>query len=210
MDADGIELDVRLTADGEVVVVHDHTLDRTTDRTGVVAELSLAEVQQAVIPGTNPSVIPTLAQVLDLVRPGRMQIYFELKHTADLAPELARAAVGVIAASGLGERVIVSSFNHWSLKTVQQHAPGTRVGLLLSDGIYVPWEYAAQFGAAAIHPHHQWLAVPGFVDYAHAAGVAVNVWTVNTGYELRRALDVRVDAAITNHPDRGLMLRNRR
>ncbi|HHV20932.1 MAG TPA: glycerophosphodiester phosphodiesterase [Propionibacterium sp.] len=208
MGADGIELDVQLTADGEVVVIHDETLDRTTDATGRVGELTLAEIRRADasngLAGFGGTRVPTLAEVLEVVRRGRMVVNVELKNLTEFYPGLERAALDVIAASGMAERVIVSSFNHWSLKTVQHLAPAMKVGVLLSDGIYLPWEYAADFGAAAIHPHWGFLRVPGLVDYAHAAGVAVHVWTVNAETDLAAAISAGVDAVITNHPDVGL------
>ncbi|MDO5500200.1 MAG: glycerophosphodiester phosphodiesterase family protein [Propionibacteriaceae bacterium] len=206
LGADGIELDVQLSADGEVVVIHDETLDRTTDAGGRIAELSLAEIRRADASGGagERTPVPTLAEVLAAVRPGRMVVNVELKNLTEFYPGLERAALDVIAASGMADRVIVSSFNHWSLKTVQQLAPAMRVGLLLSDGIYLPWEYAADFGAAAIHPHWGFLRVPGLVDYAHAAGVAVHAWTVNAEADLVAVIGAGVDAVITNHPDVGL------
>ncbi|WP_432560525.1 glycerophosphodiester phosphodiesterase [Granulicoccus sp. GXG6511] len=208
MGADGIELDVQLTADGEVVVIHDETLDRTTDRSGPVAELSLAEIRRADAGGGSGEFegtrVPTLAEVFAQVRPGRMVVNVELKNLLEFYPGLERAVLDVIEASGMADRVIVSSFNHWSLKTVQQLAPATPVGLLLSDGIYLPWEYAVDFGAAAIHPHWGFLRVPGLVDYAHAAGIDVHVWTVNARADIGAAIRAGVDAVITNHPDVGI------
>lgn len=211
LGADGIELDVQLSADGEVVVIHDETLDRTTDATGAVAGRTLAELRaldaangMGAFQGTP---VPSLAEVLDLVKPGRMAVNVELKTSVEFYPGLERAALDVIAASGLVERVIVSSFNHYTLKTVQQIDPGIRVGLLFSEVLYLPWEYAVEFGAVAIHPHVGFLRIPGAVEYAHAAGVQVNTWTANTDDDLRAALATGVDAVITNFPDRGLALR---
>lgn len=211
MGADGIELDVQLSADGEVVVIHDETLDRTTNATGAVAGRTLAELRtldasfgQPDFRGTG---IPSLADVLDLVKPGRMSVNVELKTSVEFYPGIEKAALDVIAASGLGERVIVSSFNHYTLKTVQQIAPETRVGLLFSEPLYLPWEYAAEFGAAAIHPHYGFLRIPGAIEYAAVAGIDVNTWTVNSEEHLARVIGMGPAAVITNHPDRGLKIR---
>lgn len=136
-----------------------------------------------------------------------MVVNVELKTSVEFYPGIEQAALDVIAASGLGERVIVSSFNHYTLKTVQQIAPATRVGLLFSEPLYLPWEYAAEFGAAAIHPHYSFLRIPGVVEYAAAAGIEVNTWTVNSEEDLARVIEVGPTAAITNHPDRGVRIR---
>lgn len=211
LGADGIELDVQLTADGQVVVIHDETVDRTTNGTGAVAERTLAELHRldassgmGAYAGTQ---IPTLDEVFAAFAPGMMTFNVELKNLIDFYPGMERAVLDVIAAHGLAERVLISSFNHYSLKTVQQIDRAARVGLLFAEGLYLPWEYAAEFGAVAIHPHWSFLRVPGVVEYAHAAGIAVNPWTVNTEADLARVIGAGVDAVITNHPDLAVRVR---
>ncbi|MDO5682274.1 MAG: glycerophosphodiester phosphodiesterase [Propionibacteriaceae bacterium] len=211
MGAEGIELDAQLTADGEIVVIHDETLDRTTNGTGAVAERTLAELRALDasfgMAGFRGTGVPSLAEVLELVKPGHMVVNVELKTSVEFYPGIEKVALDVIAASGLGERVIVSSFNHYTLKTVQQIAPATRVGLLFVEQLYLPWEYAVEFGAVAIHPHHGFLQIPGVVEYAAAAGIDVNTWTVNSEEDLARMIALRPAAVITNHPDRALRIR---
>lgn len=196
--ADGIELDVQLSADGELVVIHDETTDRTAGQPGTVAGLTVAELRRI-----DPR-IPTLAEVFDAVRPTRMRVNVELKNGINFYPGIEQKALAAIDRSGLRERVLVSSFNHYSLKTLQQLDADIPLGLLFAEGLYLPWEYAASFGAAAIHPALPFLQVPGVVEYAHAAGVAVNVWTVNEDEHLDACVRLGVDAIITNHPDRAL------
>jgi glycerophosphoryl diester phosphodiesterase len=211
MGADGVELDVQLTADGEVVVIHDETMERTTDGTGAVAELTLAELRR--VDACNGlgeyagTVIPTLAEVFTALAPGRLTINVELKALTEFRPGIEPVVAELIAAHDLADRIVVSSFNHYSLKTLQQLAPTLRLGLLLAENLYLPWEYAAEFGAAAIHPRWEVLRVPGMVEYARAAGIAVHPWTVNTEADLAWVFGLGVDAVITDHPDRALRIR---
>lgn len=213
MGADGVELDVQLTADGEVVVIHDETLDRTTNGTGAIAQLTLAEIRRFEAANGMPeyagTTVPTLDEVFEALAPGRMTINVELKNLFEFYPGIERAVLDLIAAHDLSDRVLISSFNHYSLKTVQQIDRELPLALLFSDGIYLPWEYAVEFGAKAIHPHYGFLRIPGLVEYAHAAGVAVNIWTVNEVADLGRVIGAGVDAVITNFPDRALSVRKR-
>lgn len=194
--ADGIELDVQLSADGELVVIHDETVDRTTAGSGAVADHSRSDLADLGV--------PTLGEVFDAVAPTGMAVNVELKNGIKFYPGIERAVLRCIDDHRMRARVLVSSFNHYSLKTVQQLDAGIPLGLLFAEGLYLPWEYAAEFGAAAIHPALPFLQVPGVVEYAHAAGIAVNVWTVDEPDHLAACVAAGVDAIITNRPDRGL------
>lgn len=211
MGADGVELDVQLTADREVVVLHDETVNRTTDGVGAVAELTLAELRRldagCGLPEYAGAVIPTLDETFGALAKGRMTINVELK-TTGFQTGIEPVVAELIMAHGLADRVVVSSFDHYSLKTLQQSDPRIPIGLLFAENLYLPWEYAVEFGASAIHPPWQALRLPGMVEYAHAAGVAVHFWTVNTEAELSRVLRTGADAVITNHPDIALRVRD--
>lgn len=206
--AHGVELDVQLSADGELVVIHDETIDRTSDGTGTVAAMSLAELREHDyangMDGFGGVAIPTLAEVFEALRPTALAVNVELKNGINFYPGIEKAALAAIDASGMRERVLVSSFNHYSLKTLQQLDRDVPLGLLFAEGLYLPWEYAADFGAAAIHPCLPFLQVPGVVEYAHQAGVAVNVWTVDEREHLEQCVALGVDAIITNRPDDAL------
>ncbi|GAB3623794.1 glycerophosphodiester phosphodiesterase [Mariniluteicoccus endophyticus] len=206
--AHGVELDVQLSADGELVVVHDETIDRTSDGTGTVAAMTLAELRghdyANGMDGFSGVALPTLAEVFEALRPTGLSVNVELKNGINFYPGIEKATLAAIEASGMRERVLVSSFNHYSLKTLQQLDRDVPLGLLFAEGLYLPWEYAADFGAAAIHPCLPFLQVRGVVEYAHQAGVAVNVWTVDEREHLELCVALGVDAIITNRPDDAL------
>ena len=193
--ADGIELDVHLSADGELVVIHDETVDRTSDGSGAVSAMSLESLRGLDFSNDKDGYaevrIPTLAEVFELVRPTRMVVNVELKTNLNFQPGIEPKLAELVAASGMGERVLISSFNHLTLKTLQQIAPQLPVALLFDEIMYLPWEYARDFGA---------------VELAHAAGVRINPWTIDDPEHLRWALGLGVDAVITNTPDVALRL----
>ncbi|GAB3702758.1 glycerophosphodiester phosphodiesterase [Mariniluteicoccus flavus] len=206
--ADGIELDVQLSADGELVVIHDETVDRTSTGSGRVVDLSLDSLRAFDfangMAGFSDVRIPTLGEVFEAVSPGDMVVNVELKNGINFYPGMEKRVVDLVGDLGMADRVLISSFNHYSLKTVQQLDPLLPLGLLFAEGLYLPWEYAADFGARAIHPALPFLQVPGVVEYSHQAGVEVNVWTVNEPEHLALCVAAGVDGIITNHPDRGL------
>jgi len=182
--ADGLELDVHLARDGGVVVHHDRLLDRTTTLRGPVNARTADELARAGV--------PTLASVLDRFRDVRMIV--ELKQNRE---QLAAAAVDVIHRANAVERVraiepaIATSAAReevrWALYRSWVRWPVSRVRY---DGYQVP-EFAGRTRVVSRR----------FVDDAHRAGLAVQVWTVDTEAAARRLLEWGVDALITDRPD---------
>lgn len=201
--ADGVEFDVQLTRDGEVVVIHDETVDRTTNGTGGVVDIDLAALQR--LDAGEGETIPTLAQVLDLLRPTSLMINIELKNTVEPYPGLEDKVLGLVGERGLEDRVIYSSFNHYSVQALARQ--GLPTGLLFSEPIVEPWLYAQHVGARAIHPYWPCVEAPGWVEGCRAAGIAINCWTVNDPDAMARMIELGVDAMITNHPDAALAIR---
>ncbi|SDL10554.1 glycerophosphodiester phosphodiesterase [Tessaracoccus oleiagri] len=197
--ADGVELDVQRTADGHLVVVHDETVDRTSDGTGRVVDLTVAELRR--LDFGDGARIPLLDEVLRLCAPTGMVVNVELKTSIELYPGIEQEARDVVEAAGMGERVVFSSFNHYTLAGLRGQVAPERLGLLFADGIHEPWEYARRFGAGALHPGLHLLQLPGYVERAHEAGLLVHVWTVNDPGHMALVAAAGVDAVITNHPD---------
>lgn len=197
--ADGVELDVHLSADGEVVVCHDATVERTTSGTGRIADLTLAELQAFDAGGGER--IPLLAEVFELLRPSGLLVNVELKTDQEGDEGIEQAVLDVIVAAGFDERTILSSFNHHSLKQAQKLAPEMPVGLLYVENLWEPGEYGSRFGAQALHPYFPTLAMPGVVADAHARGLRVHPWTVNDQVAMAWQCELGVDAIITNFPD---------
>ncbi|MBK7820108.1 MAG: glycerophosphodiester phosphodiesterase [Tessaracoccus sp.] len=205
MGADGIELDVQRSADGQVVVIHDVTINRTSNGVGKVVSLSFEELRRCDFsngfPGRRNVKIPTLREVLELCRPTNVTVNIELKNGEELYPGLENDALRVVRDAGMVDRVVFSSFNHYSLANLRGRVGPENLALLISDGLYDPWLYAKSFGAGAINPDYRALQMPGYVWYAHEVGVKVNAWTVNDEATVRWLASLGVDAVITNLPD---------
>ncbi len=207
MGVAGVELDVQCSADGEMVVIHDFTVDRLTDGTGKVAELTYAQIAQldagrhfdAAFTGTP---IPTLDQVFDLIG-DRCQVNIEIKSTAwDGGPEV-EAVVRFIQQRKLHEQVIVSSFNPTCLIAMRWHDPKIPLGLLYHQAlpIFLRRAWTGPFIAPeALHPHYS-LIDDAYMQWAHSQGHYVNTWTVNDLSVARRLADLGVDTIISDVPD---------
>jgi len=206
LGADGVELDVQLTADGQVVVIHDETLDRTTTGRGPVGTRTLREIKTLDasndLRGYQGETVPTLEEVLALVGPTGMSINIELKNSVEPYPGLEAAVLRIVNAAGIADRVIYSSFNHISATQLARSSQPSRVGLLFSDVLAEPWDYAQRLDMAALHPHWKYVQfVPETIERCHALGLAIHVWTVDSPDMVRRLADLGADAVITNRPD---------
>ena len=213
--ADGVELDVALSANGAVVVIHDDTVDRTTDGAGRVDRLTLAQLKRldASSPGKFGAQfagerIPTLDEVFQAL-PAPALINVELKRDTSPGRNLAAEVVALVRARGLEERVWLSSFYYDNLARAKRLAPRLPVGLLYAPDeplrMLQAWLWPG-VRAQAQHPYHL-LAQALAVRWWHWRGYRVNVWTVNTEPAMRHAMQHGVDAVITNYPDVAVRVR---
>lgn len=131
-------------------------------------------------------------------------INIELKNTVELYPRMEEEVLKLVQSAGVLDRVIFSSFNHFSLANLRGRVAPENLGLLFSDGLYDPWGYARWFGAGHLHPHKMALQQPDFMWLCHEAGIKANVWTVDDEREVEELAALGVDAIITNFPDRAL------
>jgi len=210
--ADGVELDVQLSRDGVPVVIHDETLDRTTNGHGPVAAATAAELaaleagawHMPPLPGEG---VPSLEAVLKLLAAAPLELHLELKTARVPYPGLVPAVLRVVEAAGVAERVILSSFNHFSLREAQRLAPQIPCAALVGGVLLEPWVYACQHGFQALH-----LPYPAVdadvVRGTHGAGLALRAWTVDDPAEAQRLLALGVEAIISNQPARLLRLRD--
>ncbi|MGN7357677.1 glycerophosphodiester phosphodiesterase [Paenibacillus sp. SAF-054] len=204
--ATGIETDVQLTKEGQMVLIHDETLDRTTSGTGWVKDYSLQELQELDAgskfdPAFQGERIPTLDELLELVKDSGTIVNIELKNGTILYEGLEQKVIERVRAFQMTDRVVISSFNHYSLYLCKQIAPEIRTGILYMEGLYEPWEYAATLQADALHAYH-FAVLPEFVQGAKALGKAYHPFTVNDIKEMQRLLEAGVDGIITDYPDR--------
>jgi glycerophosphoryl diester phosphodiesterase len=205
--ADGYELDVHLTRDGVPVVIHDFSVDKTTDGAGPVAGFTLEELKRLdagvkFSPRFAGERIPTLAEVLDVLEP-HMIVNVELKTTSLADNGLERATIDLIRARGLQDRVILSSFNPFSLLRVRKVAPELKIGLLYAPDLPLylrrAW-FRLLLKPQALHPHYS-MVDARYMQWARRKGYEVNVWTVDDPDDMRRLAALGVNAIITNRPD---------
>ncbi len=214
MGADGVELDVQRTRDGVLVVFHDETVDRVTHGHGRIADMTLAELRQLRVdrpfPEITDEVIPTLEEVYTLLHDRGLRCNAELKNSVLPYPGLEEEAIAMAEKTGMADKLLYSSFNHYSMCRIKALNPAMPCGLLYNATLVKPWDYAAGLGVDALHPHFSELQVPEEVAAAHALGLEINPWTVNTEEALRAVIDAGADRIITNYPDRALALLGRK
>ncbi len=205
--ADAIELDVTLSRDGQIVVIHDDTLDRTTNGHGRVDKLPYAEIVQWDAGSKfNPKFagerVPLLSQVFETVGQ-RLLINVELKSTTIKTTGLEAKVIDLIRQHGLIERVIISSFNPLALITVKRAEPRLACGLLYSpdEPIYLSRAWLAPLipNLDARHPQAN-TVTPDVVKQVHARGQQINVWTVLEAAEVQTLTAIGVDGLIGNDP----------
>lgn len=219
LGVDALEFDVHLTADGEPVVIHDATLDRTTTGHGPVRSLSLERLQTLRLldraGAPSAETVPTLAQVLALARPTAVAVLPEIK--LDLArvpyPDIEPRVVAVLRSHALLARASVQSFDDATLRRVRALEPALRTMLLVNRvrmTTYAstpadPVRWAMEVGAADLGIDFR-LIDARLVAAARAAGVRVAAWTVNTDDDLRRMAALGVDLVMSDRPDRARQL----
>lgn len=208
--ADFLELDVRRSADGEIVCMHDATVDRTTDGSGAVAELSLAELR-ALDAGSWKNAryagerIPLLSEVLDRIAP-RMVVDIEIKQR-EIAPQV----VELIHAADALRRVTIVSFDLGDLRAAKDAEPALACGLITSgpgdgpDAVTSLIASALGAGANFISCHHG-AVTPTLVRECHLMGLALMAWTMDAPEDIARMIDLQVDALVSNFPERVLEL----
>ena len=193
--ADGVELDVQLSADGWPVVIHDFSVNRTTDGTGNVSDFSLGELQALQIEGGER--IPTLDEVFETFGP---QIIYnvEIKDLTLRNRGLEACIADRIEAYHLEDRVIISSFNPFSLKRFQKCASPQIPTALLRDKGLLRFTYILGDGNGD-NPHYS-LVDERYMIWARQRDYKVVVWTVDDLDEARRLIDLGVHGLITNKP----------
>lgn len=195
--ADGIELDVMLSGDGQVVVIHDDTVDRTTNGTGRVREMSLKQLQS--LDAGEGECIPALKDVLAQFG-GKCLINIELKNFSSIFDALPYKVAELILQYKLVESVIVSSFNPFNFRRIRRCLPEVKTGLL-TQSRQARLRLWRLFKYDALHPHFSDVD-QALVSAMHRENRQVNVWTVDDPEEITRLAALKVDSIITNRPKR--------
>ena len=204
LGVDGIELDVQRCASGELVVIHDHQLSRTTTGAGLVQDATFAELSHLSAglsfgEAFKEERIPLLSQVLDLIA-GKMIINIELKNAPVEYPGLEDDLLDVIKGYPTPEGLLFSSFDHHILQQLHRKAPSLNIAVLAACSFVDIDSYAAKLGAGYLNAAFDCLTA-GAVSEAQAVGLEVNVWTVNTASDWSRAITLGVDGIITDDPE---------
>jgi glycerophosphoryl diester phosphodiesterase len=206
LGADGIELDVMLSKDNQLIVIHDDTVDRTTNGSGRVIDFTSTNLKE-LDAGSTYSVafrgqkLPLLSEVFEKFG-HKFLINVELKNYASPFDDLTKKVVELIEQHQLSDSVLLSSFNPINLFKAKRINPDIKRGLLIFSGALgklmrgffgriVPYH--------AIHPFYTDVD-EAFVQKAHKLGRKVNVWTVDDPHELIRLRNLGVDAVICNDP----------
>ncbi len=206
--ADMVELDVSTTADGVAVCLHDATVDRTTDGTGRLRDLTWSAVQTLDAGSWMSSAyagerIPTVDEALAIAR-GRVLVNLELKPDgADTVPGLVTAVYGAVRAAGMEAQVVVSSFDALALERVREMAPGLMTASLLHperDRGTDPLAVMMAVGSHALNVSRAQVSEE-LVQHCHGAGRPVAVYTVNRITHLRRCQQLGVHAVFTDRAD---------
>jgi glycerophosphoryl diester phosphodiesterase len=188
--ADTIEIDLRRCGSGEPVVIHDATVDRVTDGSGAVADLSAETLADLDVLGSGEGV-PTFDAVLEAI-PEAVVLNTELK-------EEGLAADVLDAADNAGVDLLVSSFEP-SVLTETREVSGGDLAYLTAAETEPAIEQARDLDCTAIHPHWQ-LCLDDFVESAHDADLAVNAWTVPSRHDATALAHVGVDGIVVDRPD---------
>lgn len=205
MGADGVELDIQLTRDGEIVVIHDETIDRTSNGKGWVKDFTLEELRAFQYNKTKPEfenvTIPTMREVFELLKPTGLFINIEIKTGIVFYPQIEEKILALTKEMGMEDRVIYSSFNHYTVKKIHELKPDAEVGFLYADGPIDMPSYGVKHGVNALHPALYNLQFEGFVKECKEKKLKLHVWTVNEREHIQMCIDLGVDAIITNYPD---------
>jgi glycerophosphoryl diester phosphodiesterase len=214
LPAEQLELDVHLSADREVVVMHDATLDRTTDSTGPVRARSLAELRQVRLKGTGGEGVPTLGEVAAMLREAGRVLRLEIKADAEGRPYpgIVARCLAVLDEAGMRGRTVVMSFQPLTVAEAAEAGGFVRRVFLLEAK---PWRGMGVAGAAALCRAcgAEELGLPiGELDMAavsalRGAGLGVGAWAANHEETIRQALALGLDAIATDDPPLALRLR---
>ena len=205
----GIELDVRMTKDGEIVVIHDEAIDRTSNGTGKVKELTLSELTRFDFgywfsQEFSGEKIPTLEQVMEILSKWNGSLNIEIKAN-DIGIE--SSVIELIDKYGMGKRVIVSSFNHYILVNIRRIDDSIKTGALFMETLYKPWEYARSIGANAIHPFYRAIDTE-IIKECIANDIDVNAFTVDRSEDIKMLAEAKISGIITNMPDAAMKIVN--
>lgn len=199
-----LELDIHLSRDERLVVMHDATVDRTTDGSGKVADMGLEELKaleagawfHARFAGER---VPTLEEVIEATRDAAL-LNVEIKKGDDLYPGIVMLLARVLEQTDMVDHVVVSSFHPDYLRELKRVLPKVQAALLYHKEVADPVQLAIDEGWEALHPHISRID-PDFLTKAHAKGLRVRAWNPNDAPTMRQLVAMGVDGVGTDYPE---------
>ncbi|HZG73378.1 MAG TPA: glycerophosphodiester phosphodiesterase [Chondromyces sp.] len=209
--ADGIELDVQLTKDGKLAVIHDEKVDRTTNGKGYVKDFLAKDLQKLDASFKFKKLlerprIPLLNEVFEWMQGNNIICNIELKNNQFPYEGMEEKVIELIRRYRYEQRVILSSFNHYSLTYCYRLAPEIEMAPLYSCHLYMPWMYARAICAKAIHPNVRTLN-NRIIKEAQADGISVRPYTINKEKQMRWLMSTGCSAIITDDPKKAIEIR---
>lgn len=204
--ADGIELDIQLTKDGEIVIMHDEMLDRTTNGSGWLKDHTLEELKMLSV-GVNVKgffprqTIPTLREYFTWLKTTKLITNIELKTSYFEYEGIEEKLIAMVKEFGLEDQIWYSSFNHYTVARIKKLMPEAKCGLLTDTWLMNIGEYAASQGAASVNARTYFCAKEGVAADLHAHNITLQAWTPNDAEMMQELVNAGVDVLITNYPD---------
>lgn len=204
--ADGIELDVQLAKDGQVVIMHDTKIDRTTDGKGRLAQFSVPELRRfnaahLYTGKVGRQSIPTLKEYLEWARNKPLFTNIELKTDEIQYEDIEQKVLRLLDEYNMGDKVILSSFHFQTIRNVKEINSRQKCGLLSVHCDSVLLSESLEIGTEYVHPHYS--SVTGeMVNIFRQHQIQINTWTVDKDFQMERLQKFGVHAIITNSPDK--------
>lgn len=203
--AHGIEFDVQMTKDGQVVIIHDETIDRTSDGVGKVKDFTYEELLKFDFARnfqgqSQPQRLPLLSEYLELVKDTDIISNIELKTSIYEYEGIEEQVYGLVAQYKLKDRVIISSFNHESVMRMKAIDEGICCGFLTDSWLINPGKYTREQGVECFHPFANSLTKEK-VQQIQSQGIKVNVWFGKEPFDYGSLVAMGVDGIISNDPD---------
>ncbi|WP_134702396.1 glycerophosphodiester phosphodiesterase family protein [Ammoniphilus sp. YIM 78166] len=194
-----IEMDVQVSKDGVPIIIHDFTLDRTTNGTGFVYQTPYLELTQLKVENTER--IPTLEEVLQAAR-GKCRLNLELKTAGGLYQGIEKKVVELVQKYQMEQEVCLTSFDHQVIREVRDHSTNIQTGLILSGMPTLLEDQLKYTGATILSMEYPFITKP-FAEEMIGKGYQIVAWTVNKQEEIERVMKIHPQIEIcTNYPDR--------
>lgn len=206
LKSEGIELDVQLSADGYMVVIHDETIDRTSNGSGRVTDMKFEALRQfdygkwlgQDFTGTP---IPLFQEVLTVLKSWDGLLNIEIKNNKVPYPGIEEKLVGLLRQNDFAGRALISSFNHESIRKVRKLAPRIPTALLYDFTFFrVHYQQAPAYDVQNVHPYYRNVS-PRMLAFCHAHDLKVIPYTVDKPAAIKRLIRMGVDGIITNSPN---------